>query len=127
MPAANVPIVIDQGEDWTIDVVWTDNHDEPIPVRHPCKMEIKNTLGTVVATLETDPDLPDGEIGTIMLSADIGLLQLHLDDDVTAALSPGVYHYDLFASSDDGNVYAGNQRTRLLYGSVTVNKRVTVM
>ena len=28
MPAANVPMVIDQGEDWTTDVIWTDNFDE---------------------------------------------------------------------------------------------------
>jgi len=127
MPAANVPIVIDQGEDWTCDIVWTDNYDEPVAVKHPCRMDIKASNGAIVATLETNPDIPDGEIPTINLSEDIGLLQLHMTNEVTEALNPGTYQYDLFASSDDGNVYAGHQITRLLYGEVIVNKRITEM
>jgi hypothetical protein len=127
MPAANVPMVIDQGEDWTADVVWTDNFDEPMPVRHPCRMDIRNTAGAIILTLETDTDPPPGTIPSIQLSGDIGLLQLHIDNAVTEALIPGRYLYDLFASSDDGNVYAGNQITRLLFGEVTVNKRITQM
>lgn len=127
MPAANVPLVIDQGEDWTTDIIWTDEHDEPVPLVHPCRLDVRSMGGQVAFTLETNPETPEGEIPGINVSTDIGLLQLHASHEVTAALAPGVYHYDLFVTCDDENEYAGLQRTRLLYGSVTVNKRVTVM
>lgn len=127
MPAAYVPMDIDQGEDFTSDVVWTDDFNDPVLVKHPCRLDVKSRSGQVICTFETDPDIPDGEIPTIALSADIGLLQLHQTADVTAALTPGKYDYDLFASSDDGDEYAGNQVTRLIYGPCTVHKRVTEM
>lgn len=128
MGAANVPLIIDQGEDWSCQIVWTDDFDEPYPVIAPCKLDIKNTTGQVQISLETpDAELPDGEIPEIGVSEEIGLLQLHIEDTATAALSPGVYQYDLFVTVNDGGEYIGSQRQRLLAGTVTVNKRITVM
>jgi hypothetical protein len=127
MPAAEVPLVIDQGEDWTSEVVWTDNYDEPVIIVHPCRMDIRAATGQTIATLETDPDIPDGEIPSINLSPDIGLIQLHIPRTQTVTFTPGVYHYDLFVTCDDGNEFSGLQVARILYGQVTVNKRVTQM
>ena len=127
MAEAVVPMVINQGEDWTSEVVWTDNYDEPIPVVHPCRMDIKGLDGQTVYQLETNPDLPEGEIPSIGLSTNVGLIQLHIPYTVTQGLNPGEYHYDLFATVDYGTTFPGPQRERLLYGSVTVNKRVTQM
>ena len=45
MTAAHVPMVIYQGEDWTTQVVWTDEYDEPVIVVHPCRMDVKTQLG----------------------------------------------------------------------------------
>ena len=125
MSAANVPLIIDQGEDWTVQLVWTDSFDEPVYVIHPCRLEIKTKQGQTVVQLETDPEIPDGSIPGINVSSDIGLIQLHVPKEQTVALLPGVYHYDLFATMDDDNEYTGTQVTRLLYGDVTVNKRIT--
>lgn len=122
MPAANVPMVIDQGEDWTTDVIWTDNYDEPVNVIHPCRMEIRGIANQVIVSLETNPAIPDGEIPGISVSSDIGLLQLHLTRDVTKNIPTGTYQYDLIVTTDDNDLYAGPQATRLLYGRVTVNK-----
>lgn len=127
MPAANVPLDIDQGEDWSAHIVWTDSYNEPIPVIHPCRMDIRDSIGTVIHSLETDPDVPEGTIPGLALSTETGLIQMHMDSEVTAAMNPGVYFYDLFVSTDDGAVYAGNQISRLLYGKVSVNKRTTVL
>ena len=128
MPAANVPLVIDQGEDFATQIVWTDSFDEPYQVIAPCRLDIKNSQNSTQLTLETPADeLEDGEIPEIGLSSDIGLIQLHIPYSQTQELVPGEYHYDLFVTVDDGNVYTGPQRTRLLYGQVTVNKRVTQM
>jgi len=128
MGAANVPMEIDQGEDWTSSIVYTDDFDQPYNVIAPCRLDIKNSAGaTQLSLLTPDTALPDGVIPDIGLSSEIGLIQLHIEDSATAALIPGVYKYDLFVTVNDGNEYAGNQVQRLIYGTVTVNQRVTTL
>jgi hypothetical protein len=126
MGAAYVPLDIDQGEDWTCSIIYTDDFDLPYNVIPPCRMDIKSAQGATQLTLAT-PDVPppDGMIPEIALSSDIGLIQLHITDDMTSALLPGAYKYDLFVTINDGNEYAGNQTQRLIRGEVTVNQRVT--
>src|SRR6476620_10351768 len=97
MPAAYVPVVIDQGEDWSTDVVWTDSYDNPQAVVHPCRMDIKGQTSTLI-TLETDPDIPDGTVPSINLSTEVGLIQLHIPASATASFAPGDYQYDLFVT-----------------------------
>lgn len=126
MGAAYVPMEIDQGEDWTASIVYTDDFDEPYNVIAPCRLDIKSNTGqTQISLLTPDTALPDGSIAPIAVSSEIGLLQIHIEDSATAAMVPGVYKYDLFVTINDGNEYAGNQVQRLIYGDVTVNKRVT--
>ena len=126
MGAAHVPMEIDQGEDWTTSIVYTDDYDEPYNVIAPCRMDIKNQQGATQLSLTTpEVEVPEGTIPEIALSSEIGLLQIHIEDSITAAMMPGVYFYDLFVTVNDGNEYAGNQVQRLIYGEVTVNKRFT--
>ena len=108
MAAANVPIEIDQGEDWSAQIVWTDNYDEPYVLVNPARMDIKNAQGATQLSLltpETTP--PEGTIPAIRISSDIGLIQLHIEDTATAALMPGVYQYDLFVTVNDGGGCTG--------------------
>lgn len=121
-----VPLVIDQGEDWTTEIVWTDQYDEPLPVAHPCRMAIRSTAGQTVAELYTDPATPEGTVPSIAYSTETGLLQLHLPASQTGAIPPGEYHYDLFVTLTT-DTYAGDQLVRLLYGPVVINKRVTLI
>ena len=126
MGAAYVPLEIDQGEDWSAQIVYTDEFDEPYLLKSPCRMDIKNLAGaTQLSLLTPTTTLPEGTIPDIALSADIGLIQLHIEDSVTKALIPGLYHYDLFVTVNDGGEYAGNQVQRLVYGECIVNKRYT--
>lgn len=121
-----VPLEIDQGEDWTASIVYTDDFDQPYNVIHPCRLDIKNRQGAIQLSLTSpDVEVPEGTIPEIGLSSEIGLLQLHIEDTITAAMQPGVYKYDLFVTVNDGDEYAGNQIQRLIYGTVTVNQRVT--
>lgn len=126
MGAAHVPMEIDQGEDWTTTVIYSDEFDQPYNVIPPCRMDIKNSQGaTQISLSTTDEEPPDGSIPQIMLSSEIGLIQMHIEDTATAAMVPGAYRYDLFVTIDDGNEYAGPQTQRLIYGEVIVNQRVT--
>lgn len=127
MPA---PVILEiyQGEDYTAQIVWTDDLDNPQNIVAPCRLDIKNQTGALQLSLATPTDpLPDGEIPQIGLSNDIGLIQLHIEDSVTAAMVPGQYHYDLFVTVDDAGVYAGNQRVPLIAGPCIVSKRTTQM
>lgn len=126
MTAAHVPISIDQGEDWTCQIVYTDDSDQPHNVIAPCRLDIKNNAGATQLSLFTPTGtVPDGSIPDIGLSSEVGIIQLHIEDSVTKALIPGVYKYDLFVTVNDGNAYAGSQVQRLIYGECTVNQRVT--
>lgn len=128
MSAANVPLEIDQGEDWSVQIVWTDDYDEPMQIVAPCRLDIKNATGAVqISLLTPDVEVPQGTIPAIGVTEDIGLIQLHIEDTATAALQPGLYYYDLFVTVNDGDAYAGNQRQRIMAGQVLVNKRITVM
>jgi len=128
MGAAFVPMEIDQGEDWTSTIVYTDDFDQPYNVIAPCRMDIKSQQGAVQLSLSTpDVDLPEGTIPEIGVSEEIGLIQLHIEDSVTSSLMPGVYKYDLFVTVNDGDEYAGSQIQRLIAGTCTINQRVTVL
>jgi hypothetical protein len=128
MGAAYVPMDIDQGEDYTSDIIYTDDMDSPYNVIAPCRLDIKSQTGATQLSLTTpDTALPDGEIPEITLSSEEGLIQLHIEDTVTAAMVPGTYQYDLFVTVDDGGVYAGSQTLRLIQGECTVYSRTTVM
>lgn len=128
MGAAFVPLDIDQGEDWTASIVYTDELDQPHNVIAPCRLDIKSSTGATQLSLSTpDVDLPEGEIPEIGLSSELGLIQLHIEDGVTAGMVPGVYQYDLFVTVNDGDEYVGDQVQRLIKGQCTVNQRVTVL
>jgi len=126
MGAAHVPLDIDQGEDWTSTIVYTDESDQPYNVVPPCRLDIMSMTGQTQLSLTTpDTEVPEGEIPEIGLSSEIGLIQLHIEDSVTSALVPGVYKYDLFVTVDDGGEYAGSQVQRLIRGECVINQRVT--
>ncbi len=119
-----LPLVIKQGEDWTTEIIWTDNFDEPNPITHPCKLAIRSQAGQTIAELETDPDIPEGTVPTIAYSTASGLIQLHITEEMTAAMPAGQYWYDLFVTYESAG-YAGNQTVCILEGPVTVKKRYT--
>lgn len=125
--AEYLPIDVDQGEDFAADLIWTDMFDEPVPVVHPCRMEIRGFSGQTFVVLESNPELPEGEIPSVNLSSEIGLIQLYIPDSITKALLPGEYQYDLFVTTGSADDFAGFQTKRLVYGPVAVHKRTTQM
>src|SRR3954470_403213 len=120
MPAANVPLVIDQGEDFTAQIIWTDGGGTPQPVTEPIRLDIVQFTVPVISLTTPEDVLPEGEIPEISYSSELGLIQIHIPREQTSALPPGEYSYDMFASVDDGDAYAGNQQQRILVGQVTV-------
>jgi hypothetical protein len=92
-------------------------------------MEIRNSVGGVVATLQTDQFSDDGIVPgddkNIMFNIESGLIQLQLSADDTDAMGPGKFEYDLFVSYLDSAVTGRVRTKRLISGQVLVNGRVT--
>ena len=127
MALANVPLDVYQGEDWSAQIIVTDQNNETVSLVRPMQMDIVNVFGELMLSLTVPLSGTDGVIPEIDFSPDIGLIQLHIARAVTAALPAGTYSYDLFASVSDGAAYAGNQRIAVLNGSFNVSKRITEM
>lgn len=128
MTAGVVRLEIEQGEDWTTQIIVTDDWDEPINVIAPCRLDIKDNTGATLISLDSEvPPEGSGDIPGITVSSAIGMIQLHIEHTATSAMPPGQYGYDLFVTVDDGAAYAGNQIIRLIAGEALVSRRITEM
>lgn len=132
MAAGRADLVIDQGEDFTAQIYWTNYFDEPFPVVPPMRMHIRSSLGQTVADLYVpDTPAPDGTINPIEYNQSTGWVQLHIPESQTSTMPAGVYQYDLFVHVDAGDYQVAGQTqdfyqsVRLLWGQVSVNQRIT--
>ena len=126
MTAGRVDFVMDQGEDWTCQLVWNDFFDNPITVIDPMRMDIKAPSGSVVHSLIYVTGLPPDEIPPITYNSEAGLIQLHIPSTASDDIPGGIYNYDLWVNVDDGDVFTGNQKTPILRGLFEVRQRITL-
>jgi len=127
MTAANVTLEWAVGEDYTCQIVWTDDQGQPMNITAPMRLDIKSATQTVLSLTTPDVAPTDGTIPEISYSSEIGIMQIHIPKEQTATLPPGLYQYDMFVTVNDGDAYAGNQVVRLMAGQCIVNSRITVM
>jgi hypothetical protein len=125
MAAGPVELVVDQGADYTAQIVWNDFTDNPIPVTVPLRMDVKSPFGQVMFSLFVPDPLPEFDVPALTYNTDNGLIQIHMTKEQTDLLEGGTYAYDLFATVDDGDAGTGDQLVALLYGPVTVRPRIT--
>lgn len=125
MAAGPVELIVDQGADYTAQLVWNDFTDNPIPVTDPLRMDVKSPYGQVMFTLFPPDPMPPDEVPAITYNTDSGLIQIHMTKEQTDLLEGGTYSFDLFVTVDDGDVGTGDQLVALLYGSVIVRPRTT--
>lgn len=127
--AANVDLSMDQGADFACQLYWTSGENQPYKVQGPMRMEIRNSVGNVVCTLQTnetsedEDSQPDNQ--SIAYNSDSGLIQLYIDAAQSDLIAGGSYDYDLFVSYLDSNITQRIRKQRLLYGKVHVNGRIT--
>ena len=125
MVAGRCDLIIEQGEDWACQFQFLDDYDNAKQLINPARMDIVDSIGQILYSLMTEDDPDPDVIPSLTISGSIGLIQAFIPASVTNSFPPGQYKYDLFTTQDDGDEYAGNQIGRQLYGSVTVNKRIT--
>lgn len=124
--AARVDLEMDQGADFAIQIYWTTTENNPYSIQSPMRMEIRNSVGNVAATLQTDEDSTEDDTeASILYNSESGLIQLQLTAEETDALGPGQFDYDLFVSYLDSAITGRVRTKRLIAGRVSVNGRVT--
>ena len=123
MSAGVVDLVIDQGEDWSIQIFWTDMYNNALPVVDPMQMDIKNDAGQVIYSMMYG--VLEGTVETISYAGDSGFIQLQIPAAITNQFVPGNYYYDLFISTPDPDSDIPVKRTRLIKGQVFVDAKVS--
>lgn len=123
--AAPVDIDLDQGADFGVQIYWSNADIQPYRVMSPMRMEIRNTTGQVIYTLQTDDNAPDDAVKNILYNSDSGLIQLMIPAADTSTFPVGALDYDLFVTYQDNDVTNTTRLKRLIKGKVNVDRRYT--
>jgi hypothetical protein len=113
--AAEIPIQVNQGATYQLDLTWKDENDSPRNLGgYTARMQVRGHYNSASPVLDisspseiTFPDAANGEI------------RIALTDTVTAGLPAGKFLYDLEMESGSGEV------TRIAEGTFTVLPEVT--
>jgi hypothetical protein len=113
MSAAIHNLVIDQGADWKINLVYKDSTGDIIPLTsYTAALQLRASYNSATAALS----LANGS--GITITEDEGLIAIRATATQTGALAAGDYVYDL-------EVTVSGEVTRLIQGRVTVRPQVT--
>jgi len=133
--AAYADLSIDQGADFTMQIIWTDPTGEPYEVIHPIRMQARAATGQVLLDLTSYADgaeIPEGIAPTITYNSDSGVIQLQVPNSLTAGIPQGELYYDLFVTYrapiydlTTGVESSTERRSKILTGKITVEGRVT--
>jgi len=110
---------LDQGSTFRTQITWTNPDGTPINLTgYRVLFQLRPTADTVLAAFTFDSaHLTTGQ--HIQSLDATGVINVTLDDEVTATLVAGVYAYDLLVESASG------VRDKILYGTAQVRSTVT--
>jgi hypothetical protein len=122
MPASKYDFSIEQGSSFRLSLVYKDSNNNAIDLTGWCARLIWTTNKNVTQTfISTNIDFSTYKFTIEEL---IGKLTLLIPADTTNSFNFNTAKYDLELQSDD-DLYVGGGKNiiRLLYGTITINKR----
>lgn len=132
---AHADLVIHQGEDYAIQIIWTTDLNEGYQVTHPIRMQARAASGQTAfecASVNQAEEQPDTTQPTLVYSTEGGVIQIIVPASVTTNLPTGKLYYDVFASYVStttsfitGEEMSSTRRTKILNGTIHVEGRVT--
>ena len=115
MAAVRQNFVIEQGASWSQQLTWLQPDETPNDLTgFTARMQIRETAEAAPPYVELTT-----ENGRITLGGVLGTIVLELDHETTEELPAGKWVYDLELVS------AGDEVTKLIFGSVKVPRNVT--
>lgn len=113
MSAATHNLIIDQGSDWRVTLIYKDSAGAVIPLtNYTAALQLRTTYDAASASL----NLATGS--GITITALAGKIDIHATAAQTGALVAGDYVYDL-------EITLSGEVTRLIQGRATVRPQVT--
>jgi hypothetical protein len=113
MAAATHDVIIDQGSDWRVDVVYKDPFGVPINLsNYTAQLQLRTSYEAASASLNLTSS------SGITITANTGRLAIHATAIQTGALVAGDYVYDL-------EINLSGFVTRLIQGRAIVRPQVT--
>jgi len=126
---------MEQGEDFGLQVVWTDNVNESYKVCHPMRLQARASTGQTIldlSTVDQEDELSGGTEPSIQYSTQGGVVQIIVPASQTETMPVGTLFYDLFVSykSDTSDFITGEptstvRLSKLIKGKIIVEGRVT--
>ena len=121
MTTARAHITVDQGADFGMQLIWTDQNNQPYRVVHPCRMQVRANTGQCILDVvsHASPGKP-----RLAYSTDGGVIQMMVSSGVTRRLPVGKHSFDLLASYED-QVNGVRRIAKVLSGTLTVEPTLT--
>jgi hypothetical protein len=113
MAAATYNLIVDQGSDWKITIIYKDAAGTVIPLTNTtAQLQFRTTYDSA------SPSLSLSTGSGITITANDGQIDIRATASQTGALSAGDYLYDL-------EITRSGEVTRIIQGRVTVTPQVT--
>ncbi len=97
----NIDLHVKAGADYTAQVFWWDDYDNPVPVVGPLSMEVRTNdanRSLVITCADTAGSPVSTARGYLAASDTAGLIEIFIPSSVTERIAGGSYVYDLFAN-----------------------------
>ena len=122
MPASQYDFTIEQGSSFRLSIIYKYSNNNPIDLTNWCARLIWTTNSNISQTFISTNN--DYSVYKFTIEALLGKLTLLIPPDTTNGFSFNTAKYDLELQSDEDFYNGGGKDiVRLLYGTVTLNKR----
>jgi len=130
--SAYADLVVDQGTDFAVQMMWTDQLNEPYRIVHPSRMQVRAVTGQLLLDMPTLSGSDPSAAAHLVYNTEGGVLQVVIPSAATDKLPVGKHYYDVLVSYEATTQGFGAQAqtkavrvAKLLYGTFTVQGRVT--
>lgn len=122
MGASQYNFSIEQGSSFRMSLIYKDSNGDPIDITDWCARLTWRTSANVTQTFSSDNI--DKSVYNFNIEGSLGKINLLFPAGTTNGFDFNTAKYDLELQSDEDHYSQGGKYTiRLLYGTVTVNKR----
>lgn len=122
MGASQYNFSIEQGSSFRMSLIYKDSNGDPIDITDWCARLTWRTSANVTQTFSSDNI--DKSVYNFNIEGSLGKINLLFPAGTTNGFDFNTAKYDLELQSDEDHYNQGGKYTiRLLYGTVTVNKR----
>jgi len=122
-------VEMDQGEDFLVQMYWTDSDGKAVRVTTPARAEVRDTTGALVMQFASENSAATATKAAVTLSATSGLIQLSAPKALTRALASGRYAIDIWSNVtvDDATFTGSKEELKVCTGWLLAYPRTTIM